>query len=193
MFTFQLYLYSVNGEWLSGCSSPPPRSASPAQWYPLVLRPSGGPSAFCQNLLSGKSLINPFTQRAASCALSPGNINNLTGNKGKEQNVRTTARTRSAPEISFLYTECLGSHLLSCLASPQQVSQRHCVLSVPISIPWTSNHSTPSQTPKEQALSWGLSTKAQALAVQRAGASASGYLLPGHPPPLPPFVRAGQR
>lgn len=77
-----------------------------------------GPSAFCQNLLSGKSLINPFTQRAASCALSPGNINNLTGNKGKEQNVRMTARTRSAPEISFLYTECLGSHLLSCWPHP---------------------------------------------------------------------------
>lgn len=152
-----------------------------------------GPLCFLPKPALRKSLINPFTQRAASCALSPGNINNLTGNKGKEQNVRTTARTRSAPEISFLYTECLGSHLLSCLASPQQVSQRHCVLSVPISIPWTPNHSTPSQTPKEQALSWGLSTMAQALAVQRAGASASGYLLPGHPPPLPPFERARQR
>lgn len=50
---------------------------------------------------------------------------------------------------------------------PQPMAVSSIVSSVPISVPWTPHHSTPSQTPKEQALSWGLPTMAQALAVQR--------------------------
>lgn len=80
------------------------------------------PSAFCQSLLPGKSLINLFRPRVASRVLSLRNTNNLTGNKGKEHNVRTRARTRSVPDISLLYTEGPLSCLFSRLASPQHIS-----------------------------------------------------------------------
>lgn len=123
-------------------------------------------------------------------SLSLRDTNNLTGNKGKRQNVRTIARTRGVSHISLLCTGGPLSCLLPLLASPQHSSIcPFCTHFQPLGTqpfhPDTDTQRAGSQLRPLHCGSGPSCPESPSISTE--------HLLRKHPPPLPPSEWAGLR